>query len=293
MPISKKPRKKAAAKKKSEMANVIRFAPKAPAFEGFMKGFGGRPVDQAQDVMYEAWECGDPKQRIALAREALEISALCADAYVLLAEEAARSQEDALAYYKQAVEVGAEALGPNAFQEYAGHFWGFLETRPYMRARVGLAEALWVTGKREEAIKHFKEMLELNPGDNQGIRYILASKLLEMGRIEDLKAHLKMHEDEASTDILYTRALVAYQDGDAKAEELAQFAWECNRHVPGILSGRIPREEMADYITIGGKDEATSYVLANGGAWEATPGAIAWLEDRTKNLKPQNDKRLH
>ena len=59
MPISKKPRKKAAAKKKSEMANVIRFAPKAPAFEGLMKGFGGRPVDQAQDVMYEAWECGE------------------------------------------------------------------------------------------------------------------------------------------------------------------------------------------------------------------------------------------
>ena len=188
MPISKKPRKKAVAKKKSEMADVIRFVPKAPAFEGFMKGFGGRPVDQAQDVMYKAWECGDPKQRIALAREALEISPLCADAYVLLAEEAARSQEDALAYYKQAVEVGAEALGPNAFQEYAGHFWGFLETRPYMRARVGLAEALWVTGKRDEAIKHFKEMLGLNPGDNQGIRYILASKLLEMGRIEDLKA---------------------------------------------------------------------------------------------------------
>ena len=294
MPTSKKPRKEAGAKKKSETTKVIiGFEPKAPAFEGFMKMFNGRPVDQAQDVMYDAWECGDPKQRVALAREALEISPLCADAYVLLAEEAAKSQEEALAYYKQAVEVGAEALGPNAFQEYAGHFWGFLETRPYMRARAGLAEALWVTGKRDDSIEHFKEMLELNPGDNQGIRYILASKFLEMGRIEDLKAHLKMHEDEASTDILYTRALVAYQDGDAKAEELVHFAWECNRHVPGILSGRIPREEMSDYITLGGKDEATSYVLANGGAWEATPGAIAWLEDRTKDLKPQDAKRLH
>lgn len=293
MPISKKPRKKAAPKKKPKMADVIRFAPKAPEFEGFMSGFGGRPVDQAQDVMYDAWECGDPKQRVALAREALDISPLCADAYVLLAEEAARSQEEALAYYKLAVEAGAEALGPDAFKEYAEHFWGFVETRPYMRARAGFAEALWVTGRRDEAIGHYKEMLALNPGDNQGIRYILASKLLEMGRTEDLKAHLKMHEDEASTDILYTRALVAYQDGDAKAEELAKFAWECNRHVSGILSGRIPKEEMANYITLGGKDEATSYVLANGEAWETTPGAIAWLEDMTRDLKPQNNNTLH
>ena len=293
MPISKKPRKKAAPKKKPKMADVIRFAPKAPEFEGFMSGFGGRPVDQAQDVMYDAWECGDPKQRVALAREALDISPLCADAYVLLAEEAARSQEEALAYYKLAVEAGAEALGPDAFKEYAEHFWGFVETRPYMRARAGFAEALWVTGRRDEAIGHYKEMLALNPGDNQGIRYILASKLLEMGRTEDLKAHLKMHEDEASTDILYTRALVAYQDGDAKAVELAKFAWECNRHVSGILSGRIPKEEMANYITLGGKDEATSYVLANGEAWETTPGAIAWLEDMTRDLKPQSNNTLH
>lgn len=292
MPVSKKPRKK----KKLQTDKASKLGAKTPrdarvpnarAFEGFMSGFGGRPADQAQDVMYDAWECSEPAQRVALARTALEISPLCADAYVLLAEEAARSQEEALAYFKQAVEVGAEALGPGAFKEYAGHFWGFVETRPYMRARAGLAEALWVTGKREEAIGHYKEMLALNPGDNQGIRYILAAKLLEMGWTEDLKAHLRMHEDEASTDIFYTRALVAYLDGDAKAEELAHFAWECNQHVPGILSDRIPKVEMTDYVTLGGKDEATSYVLANGGTWEKTQGAIEWLVEVTKDLKPR------
>jgi hypothetical protein len=41
--------------------------------------------------MYEAWERTTPSSRIALARKALGISPLCADAYVLLAEEAARS----------------------------------------------------------------------------------------------------------------------------------------------------------------------------------------------------------
>ena len=40
------------------------------------------------------------------------------------------------------LDAGELALGPEGFEEYDGHFWGFLETRPYMRARHGLALAL-------------------------------------------------------------------------------------------------------------------------------------------------------
>jgi hypothetical protein len=65
---------------------------------------------------------------------ALGISPLCADAYVLLAEEA-QSIEEARDLYAKGVEAGELALGPQGFEEYAGHFWDFLETRPYMRAR--------------------------------------------------------------------------------------------------------------------------------------------------------------
>jgi hypothetical protein len=36
-------------------------------------------------------------------------------------------------------------LGKQAFEEYVGHSWGLLETRPYMRAREGLTVQLsWV-----------------------------------------------------------------------------------------------------------------------------------------------------
>src|SRR3546814_15155439 len=87
--------------------------------------------------MYDAWEASGA-ERVALARAALDISPLCADAYVLLAEEEAGSQQDALALYRQGVEAGERALG-DEFEELSGHFWGFLQTRPYMRARAGLA----------------------------------------------------------------------------------------------------------------------------------------------------------
>ncbi len=288
MPVSKKPRKKkAATKKKSKADNVVEFVPNPRETEIFMKGFDGRPVDHAQDVMDDAWRCVDPKQRVYLAREALRISPLCADAYNLLAEEYAKTQEEALAYFQRAVKAGEEALGSEGFKEYTGHFWGFHETRPYMRARLGLGEALWVTGDKDTAIQNFKEMLELNPGDNQGIRYILAAKLLEIGKMDDLKSLLEKCEDEYSADIQYTRALLAYFEDAENAEEIVELAWETNQHIPGMLSGRTPTVKLHDYITMGGQDEASSYVGAFGSAWKRTPGAIDWLEEITSLLEPK------
>jgi hypothetical protein len=78
-----------------------------------------------------------------LAQKALELSPLCADAYVLLAQETARNLDEAIDLYRQGVEAGKKALGKSAFRDDVGHFWGLLETRPYMRARHGLAQALW------------------------------------------------------------------------------------------------------------------------------------------------------
>ncbi len=138
-------------------------------------------LDQAQDKAFSAMEASDPRKRVALAKEALAISPLCADAYGVLAQEASQ-QGEALALYRQAVDVGRQALGEAVFTEDVGLFWGLLETRPYMRARHALARALWESRERDEAITHYQDMLRLNPDDNQGIRYCLVDALLELGR---------------------------------------------------------------------------------------------------------------
>lgn len=97
---------------------------------------------QAQDLMYEAWDMPQKRARIALAKEALKISEDCADAYVLLGMEEAKTDEAALDYFRKGVEAGERAIGKRAFKEDVGHFWGVLETRPYMRARHMLAMTL-------------------------------------------------------------------------------------------------------------------------------------------------------
>src|SRR5208283_4065248 len=90
-------------------------------------------LEQAQDLIYRAWDTSSRKRRIALAERALTISSDCADAYVLLAEDT-DALDSELELYQKGVEAGARALGKKVLAEEAGYFWGLLETRPYMRA---------------------------------------------------------------------------------------------------------------------------------------------------------------
>src|SRR5271165_6961048 len=213
MPVSKKPRRKMATKALPK-PRATPALPDRRAMESFLAAIGGRTGDdttaRAQDIMYDAWEEPSPRKRIALAHKALDVSPLCADAYVLLAEVAAGSIEEARDYFTKGVNAGELALGAKGFREYAGHFWGFLETRPYMRARAGLAHTLLKLGDEDGAISHFRQMLRLNPNDNQGIRYSLAGCLLRRDEAAALNELLAEYAGEGSAFWLYTRALMAF-----------------------------------------------------------------------------------
>jgi tetratricopeptide (TPR) repeat protein len=299
MPVSKKPRAKKTGKTASRSGAAAPALPDRRAMEGFLAAISGRrgddPTAKAQEVMYEAWEQTSARSRIALARKALSISPLCADAYVLLAEEAAQSPKEARNLYAKGAESGELALGPEGFADYEGHFWGFLETRPYMRARLGLALILLKLGDEEGAVSHFRDMLRLNPNDNQGVRYLLAGCLLRRGEDAALKELLASYEDEGNAFWLYTRALLAFREGgegDEQAVALARQARAANEHVPAILvETKAPAPSQEGYITMGGPDEATDYVMECGPAWHRTPGAVAWLTKAAATLAPKRRTR--
>src|SRR4051812_41692178 len=253
------------------------------------------PLHRAQMLMYEAFEADDRDEHVALARRALEISPDCADAYVVLAENAG-SRKEALELYRKGVEAGRRAIGPDLFREGAGHFWGIVETRPFMRASLGLAEILWTLGKRAEAVGHLEEILRLNPNDNQGVRYTLAAWLLNLDRDADLARLLDQFQDEGSAAWSYTRALLAFrQYGDSpEARKRLQEAKKRNKHVPRFLLGQepIPRQQPP-YYSPGDPSEAILYTGTSLGAWKASPGSLTWLKDRekgTKKKRPANAK---
>ncbi len=238
-------------------------------------------LERAQDVMYEAWDATGAK-RIRLAKKALEISPDCADAYVLLAEESAKTPEEARDLYQKAVEAGERALGPEEFKESVGHFWGILETRPYMRARLGLAQVLWYLGEKQQAIEHATELLRLNPGDNQGIRYVLVNWLLETKNTKALESLLKQYPDDGAATWLYTRALLAFQkEGASKtANKLLKEAVNFNPFVPQYLLGKkkLPKQPPA-FIGFGDENEAVEYVFGAVEVWINDVKTLDWLRD--------------
>src|SRR3990170_1306369 len=107
------------AKKRKKDVPGIPALPDRRAMEGMMAGFfgGGKDdaVGRAQALMYDAWETSSPGRRVALALKALEISPDCADAFVLLAEEAAETLGEAIALYRKGVEAGERAIGEKDF----------------------------------------------------------------------------------------------------------------------------------------------------------------------------------
>lgn len=53
--------------------------------------------------------------------------------------------------------------------------WGELDNRQYLRAICNEAIYLHEEGRKKEAESLYKLLLELNPNDNQGVRYLLAA----------------------------------------------------------------------------------------------------------------------
>ncbi len=250
------------------------------------------PLEKAQDIMYRAFEARG-RRRIQLARKALEVSPDCADAYVVLAEQAS-DLERARDYYAQGVAAGERALGPRTFTEDAGHFWGITETRPYMRARFGLAQSLEALGRAEEALGHYQELLRLNPSDNQGVRYVLLPLLLTAGRNSEAGALLEQFADDIGATWKYGWALWTFrQEGDSPlARERLREAVRANRHLPRYLSGQAEWPgPLPDSYSVGSEEEAAICADELGEAWRATPGADRWLASHRPKKKSRARQR--
>jgi tetratricopeptide (TPR) repeat protein len=235
------------------------------------------PLEQAQEVMYQAFEAIG-RGRVILARRALDICADCADAYVVMAESAAGAAR-ALPLYEQAVAAGERALGPARFTHDAGHFWALIDTRPYMRARAGLAQTLSELGRPDEASVHYRELLRLNPNDNQGVRYLLLDEYLRAGRDGEAEDLLCRYVEDIAAEWHYSWALFEFRRGRrTEAEARLRMALDLNPHVPAALA--MPAEELpapGDSVTIGGVDEAAMYAERAGDLWREPPEALDWI----------------
>ena len=235
---------------------------------------------KAQDLIYDAMDADTWEKRLRLVRQALKLDPGNVDAQLMMAEVTDCDPAERVEILRDVVAVGAKRLGKKAFQELVPHFWGFIETRPYMRARLALAGALCDAGRNDEAMMEFEEMLVLNENDNQGVRYELLPLLLTLGRLKEAGALMKRF-DETHFNVVFAwgRVLERLLVGKEKdAIEGLASARKQNPHIEIYLKGhrKLPKQVPGSYSP-GSKEEAICYAEVLTTAWQAHPEAWEWL----------------
>lgn len=241
------------------------------------------PVEQAQDLCWQAMDSPTYARAKKLYDKALSIDPDCTDALI---HKAGRSKSlcQAEALLERAVLKAAERLGGQAFfQKNQGHFWGMMETRPYMRAKAALAATYVESGRSLDAIAEYEHMLELCPNDNLGIRYHLLGRYLRAGELHRARRLLNSYE-EASAVFLYARTLLAVLDQDlTTAKRVLGYAIRANPYVYEILARlrEEPLEGNPEFYSPGEESEAAMVLDCLGEAFVSSPAVALWFLDQS------------
>ena len=239
-------------------------------------------IGEAQECYYDAMEAQTEQEALRLLSRALELDPGNTDAWLLMMSHTPPlSADEEIGTLRKIVAGAEERLGKQAFKDYAGHFWGYHETRPYMRARAALADALHRAGRIESAAGEVEGMLELNPGDNQGLRYRLLAFYLAVGRMDDTRGLFARYPDEFdyNTVFAWSKVLERFLSGkpEEALEELA-VALKQNAFTKAYLLGhrKLPKNPPDSYAP-GSKEEAACFAADLQLAWNAHPTAKKWL----------------
>ncbi len=174
-------------------------------------------------------------------------------------------------------------LPPIAFIDWVGQFWQIPETRTYMHARSSLAQLLRRKGNSVESVQHFRDLLRLNPQDNQGNRWQLAPALLDAALIDaeyyaELETLLEKYP-EPFANLMYTKVLYTFRRNgpSSEAAEALRQAMKKNPFVIDLLLQDPPRTSPKDHFVLGSCEEAQNYVHESWHQWRDTTGAINFI----------------
>jgi tetratricopeptide (TPR) repeat protein len=238
------------------------------------------PEDQAQEWALDAQEAPSEAAALDLLERALALDPGCCDALVQLAFLKYTTAAELIRRLGEAAALEEARLGKAFFKEHKGHFWGFHETRPFMRALYCQAETLFAAGRLEEAKKIFTRMIQLNPGDNQGVRAPLGPLTLLLGDLKGYRVLRNKFKGSADLELLWCDVLEAFLMGILPDAALRyERALAANGYMPAYLKGhrKLPRH-LPDSYEFGSPEEAIGAAYHLLPAWNAYPKARRWLE---------------
>jgi tetratricopeptide (TPR) repeat protein len=238
--------------------------------------FGPSIEGPADEIVDDAWDADTPAKRVKLARKALDVDLNAIDAYVILGLYATTTAEK-IALLREADRIGTMIFAP-LLDDPEMHWWGFIGTRPWMRARHNLALALMDAEEFEDAIETLRSLIELNENDNQGIRYLLLKIYAQIGRYDECKILFERYQDDCLIEFPSTRLLIELDRARPKKnlQKLLVEVDESNTHFLSVLkraalTGRWPAPAHTDSITLGSAQQAELCVSEFRQAWTRKP----------------------
>lgn len=165
--------------------------------------------------------------------------------------------------------------------------WACLENRPFLRA-MHLAVLGHVRLRHHrDAVTLIERMLAYNPGDNQGVRYLLGSAALRAGETE--KARKVFHQEAPFyPPYYYELALSHFIDGE-KVEAATAFrhGFCGNPYIAEILCGNPEPRILGIWhaSNYAHPEAAFEYFALYGGLWDRNPGSnefVRWLFNHPK-----------
>ncbi len=206
----------------------------------------------------------------------------------MAAEKYAEAEDD----FSRAIVIARERLGGDEPDRFS--WWAMMHTRPYMLARQRMGELYWKQGRYKEAAAEHRALLDRNPPDNQGARWVVGPLLLLAGDVEAALAEFDRWAMDYGGDIREPRLLYAWALALFRARRPAEglhvlrSAFFANLHVPPLLLGReVEGRSTAATSNMGWPDHARDIVREFAPAWRDTPGAIerlqvAWDDEETR-----------
>jgi len=239
-----------------------------------------QPVQDANQLIQQAWASPDPVEKVQLAHLVLQQDPDNINALMLLAQWEAADSNERRDLLKRAVDSCEKVLGKAFFEKNTGRFWLIRETRTFMEALTNLASTYAHLKDYANAIACYERGIVLNPADNQFNRYPLNNCYLTTRQFTKAAALAEQFKHDKGAFFLFDRALTAFiEQGDcADSKALKKQALAHNKLVPKLLTGKIkmPRR-MPDRLGSGDKDEAVLYAAQNTELWRGFPGSISWL----------------
>ncbi len=238
--------------------------------------------DKSLDLADDGWEILERRDfgfraSVRLAekffRNALEFDPDLADAYNGLGnihfERGHYAEAEAM--YIVALKKAKDELGTDGIHDH--DWWMDIDTRPYMRARYGLALSYWRQGKIQEAISELEDMLKRNPNDNQGARFLIGSMYHLKGNLRRAMSCYRSAEKRmfefCDPEVEFNLGLVLAQ---LRRYDAAIFQWRCaffeNLYLPQmVINERVRRFRIWHGSNLAEPEYAMSYWNAYKGLW--------------------------